>query len=84
VNGLVDLTVESGIAEIRFNRPGRLNALDIDLAEHFAAAVDSVLNDQSVRVVVISGARWTSQSQGDRVVGRYARCGRSAQVGAGE
>ena len=84
MNGLVDLTVESGIAEIRFNRPGRLNALDIDLAEHFAAAVDSVLNDQSVRVVVISGARWTSQSQGDRVVSRYARCGRSAQVGAGE
>ena len=56
MSGLVDLTVESGIAEIRFNRPSRLNALDIDLAEHFAAAVDSVLNDQSVRVVVISGA----------------------------
>jgi len=65
VNGLVDLTVESGIAEIRFNRPGRLNALDIDLAEHFAAAVDSVLNDQSVRVVVISGAGRASQLEAE-------------------
>jgi 2-(1,2-epoxy-1,2-dihydrophenyl)acetyl-CoA isomerase len=65
VNGLVDLTVESGIAEIRFNRPSRLNALDVDLAEHFAAAVESVLNDQSVRVVVISGAGRAFMAGGD-------------------
>jgi len=49
VNGLVDLTVESGIAEIRFNRPGRLNALDSDLA---VAADDAKFTFSYTKVAV--------------------------------
>lgn len=44
----------SGVAEIRFNRPDRLNALDVELAEGFAAAVARVTADPAVRVVVVS------------------------------
>jgi 2-(1,2-epoxy-1,2-dihydrophenyl)acetyl-CoA isomerase len=43
-----------GVAEIRFNRPDRLNALDVELARGFAAAVASVSADPAVRVIVVS------------------------------
>jgi 2-(1,2-epoxy-1,2-dihydrophenyl)acetyl-CoA isomerase len=48
------LSVEAGIAEIRFNRPERLNALDRDLADGFADAVIATLAEPSVRVIVVS------------------------------
>jgi len=43
-----------GVAEIRFNRPERLNALDMELADGFADAVTRVTADASVKVVVVS------------------------------
>lgn len=43
-----------GIAEIRFNRPDRLNVLDLEMAQAFAAAVERVTADETLRVVVIS------------------------------
>ncbi len=49
----VDLTVDESIARIRFNRPERLNALDMELVVAFAGAVDAALADAAVRVVVI-------------------------------
>lgn len=44
----------NGIAEIRFNRPARLNALSVEVAEGFEAAVGQALDDPTLRVVVIS------------------------------
>lgn len=48
------LTVADRIAEIRFNRPARLNAIDIETAEGFAAAVDAALANDEVSVIVVS------------------------------
>lgn len=46
--------VHDGIAEIRFNRPKRLNALGIEVAHGFADAVDRVASDPDIKVVVVS------------------------------
>jgi 2-(1,2-epoxy-1,2-dihydrophenyl)acetyl-CoA isomerase len=43
-----------GIAEIRFNRPARLNALGTELAEGFSAAVDKAVTEPGLRVIVVS------------------------------
>lgn len=48
------LTVDDRIAEIRFNRPARLNAIDIETAEGFAVAVDTALANDDVSVIVVS------------------------------
>lgn len=50
------LTIDSGVAEIRFNKPERLNALDRDLAEGFAAIAEKATTDPSVRVIVVAAA----------------------------
>jgi 2-(1,2-epoxy-1,2-dihydrophenyl)acetyl-CoA isomerase len=50
----VIVSVTEGVAELRFNRPDRLNALDVELAEAFEAAVARVVVDLAVRVIVIS------------------------------
>jgi 2-(1,2-epoxy-1,2-dihydrophenyl)acetyl-CoA isomerase len=44
-----------GVANIRFNRPKQLNALNPEVARSFSAAVDEALCDPSVRVIVLSG-----------------------------
>jgi len=44
-----------GIARLRFNRPQQLNAIDVAMAEAFAAACRDIAADASVRVVVLSG-----------------------------
>lgn len=48
------VTTSEGVAEIRFNRPERLNALSVEVAEGFAAAVDQALADAQTRVIVLS------------------------------
>lgn len=48
------VSIAGGIAELRFNRPDRLNALDVELAEGFGAAVARVTADPAVRVIVVS------------------------------
>ncbi|MGI6855201.1 enoyl-CoA hydratase/isomerase family protein [Mesorhizobium sp. 1B3] len=50
----VRFRVADGVAEIRFNRPARLNALDVETACGFEAAADRALDDPSVRVIVVS------------------------------
>lgn len=49
------LHVEAGVAEIRLNRPDRLNALDIVLGQAFQAAVHEALSAPQVRAVLLSG-----------------------------
>jgi 2-(1,2-epoxy-1,2-dihydrophenyl)acetyl-CoA isomerase len=51
----VILTISEGVASVRFNRPDRLNALDLTLAEAFLDAVDRLVADETVRVVILSG-----------------------------
>jgi enoyl-CoA hydratase/carnithine racemase len=55
VNERVTLTIDRGVADVRLNRPDKLNALD---TETFVALVDAgarLAADRSVRAVVLSG-----------------------------
>lgn len=49
------LEKEDGIAVIRFHRPEALNALNSEVLEELAGAVEDVAGDDSVRVVVFTG-----------------------------
>lgn len=56
---------EDGIATIRFNRPDRLNALSVEVAEGFAACADRALADDAVRVIVVTSAGRAFVAGGD-------------------
>lgn len=45
-----------GIATITFNRPKALNALNSALLQEFSACLDAINNDESVRVLVLTGS----------------------------
>lgn len=45
---------QHGIATIRFNRPEVLNAINLETARAFGAAVDAVTADDGVRVIVLA------------------------------
>ncbi len=49
------LEKEDGIAVIRFHRPEALNALNSQVLEDIAAAVENVAADEGVRVVIFTG-----------------------------
>lgn len=49
------VTLEGGVKRITFNRPERRNAVDFEMFEAFAAAVEETAGDES-RVLVITGA----------------------------
>ncbi len=48
-------SVENGIAEIRFNRPHRLNAVVTEFYAEIMDALERAEKDQTVRVVVLTG-----------------------------
>lgn len=48
-------SITDGVASIRFNRPDRLNAIDVELAEAFERAVNRAIDDPKARVVLIAG-----------------------------
>jgi len=50
------LEKKSGIAKITLNRPQALNALDEELLSEFMAALDDIEKDDSVNVVILTGA----------------------------
>lgn len=50
------LQVEDGIATITFNRPKTLNALNGDLLKELSQALDEIAADETVRVLVLTGA----------------------------
>ena len=62
---VVLFSVEEGIARIRFNRPGALNAIDEALARAFLSACEAVSQRSDVRVVVLSGAGRAFMAGGD-------------------
>ena len=51
----VTITIEGGVADVRLNRPDKLNALDIAMFAALVEAGDAVRADASVRAVVLSG-----------------------------
>jgi enoyl-CoA hydratase len=48
--------VKEGIATITFNRPKALNALNSALIEELSRALDGVIDDEDIRVLVLTGA----------------------------
>jgi enoyl-CoA hydratase/carnithine racemase len=56
MNDRVSITIEAGIADVRLNRPDKMNALDPAMFEDIAAAGASLAAKTDVRVVVLSGA----------------------------
>lgn len=62
---LVLVSVDSGVALIRFNRPGALNAISVDLARQWRDAVVEVSTRGDVRVVVLSGEGRAFMAGGD-------------------
>jgi enoyl-CoA hydratase/carnithine racemase len=48
-------TIEDGIADVRLNRPEKLNALDGAMFQAIVDAGEALKGDRSVRVVVLSG-----------------------------
>jgi 2-(1,2-epoxy-1,2-dihydrophenyl)acetyl-CoA isomerase len=61
-----------GVAEIRFNRPQHMNALDVPTASGFLDAVNRVTNDPATRVILITGAGDNFLAGGDLVSMREA------------
>jgi enoyl-CoA hydratase/carnithine racemase len=51
----VVLTVTDGIADVRFNRPEKRNALDYEMFDGILGAAERIAADPAVRVVVLSG-----------------------------
>jgi enoyl-CoA hydratase/carnithine racemase len=51
----VQVTIEGGVADVRLNRPEKLNALDRPMFEALVAAGQRLSADRSVRAVVLSG-----------------------------
>lgn len=51
----VTITVEDGVADVRLNRPDKLNALDQAMFDGLVAAGERLATDNSVRAVVLSG-----------------------------
>jgi enoyl-CoA hydratase len=52
----IDYTVNEGIGEITFNRPKALNAISSALLDDFSHALSAVSSDDTVKVLVLTGA----------------------------
>lgn len=50
----VETRIEGAVATILFNRPDRLNALDLDMATRFGEAVETCLAARDLRVIVLA------------------------------
>lgn len=58
-------TQEQGVAQIRFNRPASLNAIDERLAQELLAACRTIRESDTVRAVVLSGEGRAFMAGGD-------------------
>jgi 2-(1,2-epoxy-1,2-dihydrophenyl)acetyl-CoA isomerase len=52
----IELSIEAGIARLTLNRPERLNSFTVQMHEEVRAALDDIEANQTVRVVVLTGA----------------------------
>ena len=62
---ILELVIAGGIAEITFNKPAKLNAIDWRLAERIVEALSAVESDASVRVVILKGSGRAFMAGGD-------------------
>ncbi len=62
---LVIYQKEKGIANVRLNRPKERNALNLEIREELMGVVHDIKADDSVKVVVVTGAGKTFCSGGD-------------------
>src|SRR3989442_12962836 len=76
---LIDLSVQSGIATITFNRPDKRNAMSDDMRTEFIDALESVAADKAIRALVLTGA-----GKGFCAGGDIAGMERRMQAPAGE
>ena len=51
----VEFEKHGPVAEIRLNRPDKLNAVDAQMNEELCAAIDNVEQDNDVRAIILSG-----------------------------
>lgn len=51
----VTIDISDGVADVRLNRPDKLNALDRHMFDALVSAADTVASDPTVRAVVLSG-----------------------------
>jgi enoyl-CoA hydratase/carnithine racemase len=51
----VTLSVDAGVADVRLNRPDKLNALDLAMFDSLVETGERLAGDHSVRAVVLSG-----------------------------
>ncbi len=49
------LDIRDGVARVTLNRPERNNALDLEIANAFASAVEMIAGDPTVRVALLTG-----------------------------
>jgi 2-(1,2-epoxy-1,2-dihydrophenyl)acetyl-CoA isomerase len=63
--GPIVVSRQHDVATIRFSRPAVLNAIDLETARAFAAAVDDVTADDRVRVVVLAAEGQSFIAGGD-------------------
>ena len=52
---LVKISIENHVADVRFNRPEKYNALSFDMIDAMANVINRLAKEPGVRVVVISG-----------------------------
>ena len=52
---LVNISIENHVADVRFNRPEKYNALSFEMIDAMANAINRLAQEPGVRVVVISG-----------------------------
>ena len=62
---ILNLTISRGQAEITFNRPSKLNAIDCELAEKLVEALSAIDQDPAVKVVILRGAGRAFMAGGD-------------------
>jgi enoyl-CoA hydratase/carnithine racemase len=51
----VTITIDGGVADVRLNRPDKLNAVDVGMFKALGEAGETLKHDPSVRAVVLSG-----------------------------
>ena len=61
--------IDNGIAQLTLNRPDKLNALNYELIERFAALLDKIERDDSVRAIVLTGGGDKAFSSGADISG---------------
>jgi len=56
MNDRVSIAIDGGVADVRFERADKMNALDPAMIQGIAAAIDTLRAMEGLRVVIVSGA----------------------------